>query len=144
MIKRILVPLDGSQASEAAVLKASDILRGKPDAFIAVLRVLELPENSPLFEPVDLANARAEERRQTSEYLDQLKEEYAAPHYTMETRIEAAEEGVANAIIKCAETENVDLIVLTSHGRTGLKKLLLGSVTEKVVRLSPCSVMIVK
>jgi nucleotide-binding universal stress UspA family protein len=47
-------------------------------------------------------------------------------------------------IAKNAETTDADLIVLTSHGRTGLKRVLLGSVAERVVRLAHCPVLIVK
>jgi len=47
-------------------------------------------------------------------------------------------------IIKCAREREVDLIVMATHGRTGIEHLLLGSVTEKVLRKSPCPVMVVR
>jgi nucleotide-binding universal stress UspA family protein len=47
-------------------------------------------------------------------------------------------------IIRYAEYENADLIVIATHGLTGIEHLLLGSVTEKVVRLAPCPVFTVK
>ncbi len=46
-------------------------------------------------------------------------------------------------IVRLAEEEKTDLIVMGTHGRTGLKHMLLGSVTEKVVRTSPCPVLVV-
>jgi nucleotide-binding universal stress UspA family protein len=50
----------------------------------------------------------------------------------------------ADAIIEIARDKNADLIVLGSHGRTGLEKLLMGSVTERVIVLAPCAVLVAK
>ena len=47
-------------------------------------------------------------------------------------------------IIRCAREVKADIIVMGSHGRTGLAQVLLGSVAEKVVRKAPCSVLIIK
>jgi nucleotide-binding universal stress UspA family protein len=54
-------------------------------------------------------------------------------------------EGVPfQTITDTAKDQNVDLIVMGTHGRTGLSHVLMGSVTEKVVRLAPCSVLVTK
>ena len=54
-------------------------------------------------------------------------------------------EGVpADEICTLAENENIDLIVMSSHGRTGLSRVLVGSVAEKVLRAAKCPVLIVK
>jgi nucleotide-binding universal stress UspA family protein len=50
----------------------------------------------------------------------------------------------ADAIIETAKDKSADLIIIGSHGRTGLEKLLMGSVAERVIVLSPCAVLIVK
>ena len=50
----------------------------------------------------------------------------------------------ADAIIRLAESEHVDLVVMGTHGRTGLKRLLMGSVAEAVVRRAPCPVLTYK
>ena len=50
----------------------------------------------------------------------------------------------ADAIIRIAQERQIDLIVMATHGRTGLEHVLLGSVAEKVVRLAPCPVLTVK
>ena len=50
----------------------------------------------------------------------------------------------ATAIVRLAESENFDLIVMPTHGRTGLSRLLMGSVAEEVVRKAPCPVLTVK
>jgi nucleotide-binding universal stress UspA family protein len=50
----------------------------------------------------------------------------------------------ADAIIETAKDKNADLIVVGSHGRTGLEKLLMGSVAERVIVLASCAVLVVK
>jgi len=50
---------------------------------------------------------------------------------------------VADAIVNSAQEEDVDLIVIATHGEKGWKRFMLGSVAEKVVRLSPCSVLVI-
>lgn len=47
------------------------------------------------------------------------------------------------AIVDCAEAERVDLIVMSSHGRSGLSRMLIGSVTDKILRGAPCPVLVV-
>jgi nucleotide-binding universal stress UspA family protein len=57
---------------------------------------------------------------------------------------EVAAGSPAESIVRLAEEKSVDLIVMGTHGRTGLQHVLLGSVAEKVVRLAPCPVMTVR
>jgi universal stress protein A len=51
---------------------------------------------------------------------------------------------VSDALLKCARDENVDLIVMSTHGRTGLSRLLMGSVAEQVVHGAPCPVLLIR
>ena len=145
VIEKVLVPLDGSEVSEKSIRKAQELLKGAaPHGRIIALMVLELPKESPLFEPIDLENARNEERRQASRYLTELREQFVFDDCEFETRIAESNDTVAEMIIEQAELEKVDLIALTTHGRTGLKRVVFGSVAEKVLRMAPCSVVIVR
>jgi nucleotide-binding universal stress UspA family protein len=78
-----------------------------------------------------------------------------AKEYTAAVRKVAEAEGVKaesyvgeaeadEAIVKLAKEQGADLIVVGSHGRTGLRRLLMGSVTEKVIGTAPCPVLVVK
>jgi nucleotide-binding universal stress UspA family protein len=60
------------------------------------------------------------------------------------SQVEIAVGHPADTIVRVALERNADLIVMSTHGRTGLQHALLGSVAEKVVRLAPCAVMTVK
>jgi nucleotide-binding universal stress UspA family protein len=77
------------------------------------------------------------------ESLMQLRE--LVPHsFTGTWETEVAAGAPANAIVRLAQERNVDLIVMSTHGRTGLSHLLLGSVAERVVREAPCPVLIIR
>jgi nucleotide-binding universal stress UspA family protein len=78
-----------------------------------------------------------------------------AREYTAAVKKKAEEEGVPvetfigeaetwEAIVKAAKEQAVDMIIMGSHGRTGLRRLLMGSVTEKVIGSAPCPVLVVK
>jgi nucleotide-binding universal stress UspA family protein len=64
--------------------------------------------------------------------------------FTGTCEVEIAVGDPADAILRLAQERNVDLIVMGTHGRSGLPHVLLGSVAEKVVRLAPCPVLTVK
>ena len=86
VIEKVLVPLDGSEVSEKSIRKAQELLKGAaPHGRIIALMVLELPKESPLFEPIDLENARNEERRQASRYLTELREQFVFDDCEFET-----------------------------------------------------------
>lgn len=144
MAKKILVPLDGSTISERAIAKTLEVVGDSPDVTVIAIRVTELPVDSPLLSPGDLARARDEEHRQIETSLSALQSKLGGLSANLEVKIIDIDEGIAESIIRVAEQEKVDFIAMTSHGRTGLKKLFFGSVAEKVLRLAPCSVLLIK
>ena len=78
-----------------------------------------------------------------SHVLDALKERLADARYQgVEMRVEVGDPG--RQITEVAEEVGADLVVVPSHGRTGLTRLLLGSVAERVVRLAHCPVLVLR
>jgi nucleotide-binding universal stress UspA family protein len=77
------------------------------------------------------------------EALTRLRD-LVAGSFQGEWAVEIAEGRPADAIVRLAQERHVDLIVMATHGRTGLEHVLIGSVAEKVVRLAPCPVLTVK
>ena len=65
------------------------------------------------------------------------------PGMSVDTTVIKPKKATYQEIINFAKTHNVDLIVMSTHGRTGVKHFLLGSIAERVVRRSPCPVMVV-
>jgi nucleotide-binding universal stress UspA family protein len=137
MYERVLIPTDGSVGTRGAVERAVD-LASSCDAELHALYVVDAPVG---------ADATA------AETLDALEQAGREAIDEVIRHAEAAEvktiEGVVargvphRAILDYVDEHDVDVVVMGTHGRTGLDRYLLGSVTEKVVRLSDAPVMTV-
>jgi nucleotide-binding universal stress UspA family protein len=136
VIQNILVPIDFSERSEQALWFAADLARSYR-AELALLHVVEevaLPGVYGL-DPVPVHTPDVIERAQSSldALIQQLPEAVPATANVLPGH-------AARDILDYAGRKDVDLIVIATHGRTGIEHLLLGSVAEKVVRLAPCPV----
>jgi nucleotide-binding universal stress UspA family protein len=135
--KKILVPLDGSPLSERAIEPA--ILIGRRSNSEIILA------RAPI---VDLALVAAPDQHSaqlhtdTHNYLSEIQLTYTSPF--IKFRLQTMAGDPATAIVNTAREENVDLIVMSTHGYSGLTRLMLGSVTEKVLRAAPCPVLAVR
>jgi nucleotide-binding universal stress UspA family protein len=144
-IKRILVPVDFSAASLKALGYAADF--AKPlQAEICVLFVVE-----PIYYAVpDLAGAAAgttvglieEQRKSAKQQLERLQARYARKGNKLRTVLQTGTP--YQAIVDSAKSLKANLIVMSTHGRTGMTHLLLGSVAERVVRSSTCPVLTIR
>jgi nucleotide-binding universal stress UspA family protein len=144
IIMKVLLAVDGSPHSQDAV---DEIARRPwpPEITIRVLSVIQ-PYTPPATEFV-LAGATLEDmrRRQTSEAEDLTARAAATVKAASVTTETVVREGdPRSAIVDEAEEWGADLIVVGSHGRTGLKRWLLGSVAQAVVGHAPCSVEVVR
>lgn len=136
----VLVPYDGSDPAQTAVEEAVSVY----DDEIVLLRVLELSSGS-IAAGIDLIQERIkEEREETAHGLsDEL--EALVDDADVEFTIETAVGQPARAIVEWVEDhEEIDRIVIGSHGRQGVTRVLLGNVAEKVVRRSPVTVTVVR
>ncbi|MFT4975062.1 MAG: nucleotide-binding universal stress UspA family protein, partial [Myxococcota bacterium] len=102
---------------------------------LALLYVVDAPAGSP-------GLIRAALHQDAREHLDPLVSRLSAAGITSHTHVIAG--APAAAILSVAERENVDMIVMGTHGRRGLRRLWAGSVAEEVLRKSPCPVTIVR
>jgi nucleotide-binding universal stress UspA family protein len=153
--KRVLVPLDGSNLSESAIKHARRI--AAPNARLLLQRVVQAPElpASALGEQSRMVLERGNHQPDAERRLDyeiELARQYLQ---TTAAQIQAstADNGVmletvaypgspGAAIVDLARTDAVDVIVMASHGLAGLRRALLGSVTDHVVRNAPCPVLV--
>jgi nucleotide-binding universal stress UspA family protein len=124
----ILVPVDGSALAESALPKAVD-LAGATEARLLLVRAAE----AHTMPGVDPTEAQVKVVSEAEAYVVRLAAELRA------TGLEGVEASVwygppAYAIVEAARLHHVDLIVMTTHGRSGLGRLILGSVAESVVR----------
>jgi nucleotide-binding universal stress UspA family protein len=140
---KILVAADGSQASMDAADQAIEIARKYNSELIALHVILSdttiFGTNPP--QHID------EIKQQAQQYLDKIKQKLPNQHDNnkIQMRTELISSATAvGGIVGFAEKENIDLIVIGTRGRSGFKKLLLGSVASGVVNYAHCPVMVVK
>lgn len=146
MFKKILVPLDGSPPAEAALAPAMQLARAT-GAEILLLRSIQLvytamPMVAGEYEWIWPEYAREDSRREVREYLDDLRRLHNCDE--CHVRAIALEGDPASGIVDTAEEEDVDLIVMSSHGHTGVRRAVLGSVTERVLHTVSCPVLVTR
>jgi nucleotide-binding universal stress UspA family protein len=133
----VIVPVDMSNESLAAVDVALQI--ADTAARVHVLRVLHEPQSSypdALGEAIDHAKWR-------NAAIEELKASLAAEKYSqLKLCVEFGDPG--HRIAEHADATRAKLIVMPSHGRRGIQRLLLGSVTERVTRLANCPVLVLR
>jgi nucleotide-binding universal stress UspA family protein len=143
MFTRILVPTDFSEPSDAA-LDYARVLAGRFGASLHVLHVIETP--GAMMSPEVYIADSPEVQAQLFEHAKDRLQHRVTPNDR--TRHGATTEIVsgpsARSIVNYATERGMDLIVMGTHGRTGVAHLLMGSVAEKVVRDAPCPVMTVR
>ena len=135
--ERILVAVDGSVYSEYAVDQAIS-MGNICNSTIFIIHVVDLyPEQ------MSVAPALMEKMsKDAQELLERTKEKIEQANIHCETIVRMG--GQAHEfIIQEAKEKDIDLIVIGTHGRTGLKRLLIGSVAQKVIGFAPCPVMVV-
>lgn len=137
-IGTILVPLDGSALAEAALVKALDLWRGVSGATLVLLRAAAAHPAA-----VDPTEAQVEAVRDAEEYLAAAAARARALGAT-NVRTSVWYGPAASSIAEAAEAMHADLIVMSSHGRSGLGRFLLGSVTESVLRSTPIPILLLR
>ena len=151
LFSKILVPIDGSEPSFHAAHIASNIAN-KFNSEIIVLYVVVSPSKSEYANLTGLVtpkqidriieNANEQARDWFNRIKDRIQEEN--PNIKVSTKIILTGIAVYGEIIQYAEKENIDLIVIGTRGRSGVKKLLLGSTASGVVTYADCPVLVTK
>lgn len=133
VMKNVLVAVDFDEASNVALRYARSLAKN----FGARLHVLHVMEN--LFLKPMANDPRAIEAGVTRRLLDTLSEEDRTTLHAVP--VVRKSDAPAEEIVKYAQAEQIDLVVMGTHGRPGFAHLLMGSVAEKVVRTAPCPVL---
>ncbi|MDD5383806.1 MAG: universal stress protein [Gallionella sp.] len=145
MYQRILVPIDGSVTSERALQEAIRLADGK--AQLRLIYVLEeiFPLDTEGYAFIDYATLQEAVRHTGERTLAQATEKVRQSGMTAEAALlEASGERIASVIKDDALHWQADLIVIGTHGRSGLSRLLLGSVAEGVVRGASVPILLVR
>lgn len=144
MLRHVLVPLDGSQLAEDALEHAKQIV--DPKGKITLVAAVDVPEVPlygyyPAVTTPDFESATGEMLPQAKHYLETIATRIATDELTVSTTAQIGEP--ADVIIAAAEKYQVDAIVMSTHGRSGLSRWLFGSVTSKVLSAKPCPVFVI-
>ncbi|MFB6167345.1 MAG: universal stress protein [Haloferacaceae archaeon] len=138
MPRTVLVAVDGSPSSEAAV---AFVAEEWPSATVVLLHVVD-PSTADYGAVPSTAEAWYERQRARA---DELLDDAAEPlpeTTTVEPLVEVGRP--ASTVVEAAEREDVDHVVVGSHGREGVSRIILGSVAEVVVRRSPVPVTVAR
>ncbi len=142
--KRICCPIDFSDASRAAMEVAADLAR-RTGAALVLLHAYPIPgytfpDGSVVASPKMMQDLADQAERHLEEWRAQAEKLVGAPRVTADKAIgEPAAE-----IVSFARSAGIDLVVVGTHGRTGLEHALMGSVAERVVRRAHCPVLTVR
>lgn len=142
-MKRILVPVDFSNHGQQTLIYAKK-LAGFYQARLQLLHIIEefIPPTFYMTTGISTVQFSAELKAKSQEALIELLQKMPGPK--VEAEFHVIEGNAAHDIVDFAGEKNSDLIVISTHGRTGLEHLLMGSVAEKVVRRAPCPVFTVR
>ncbi len=135
--KKILLATDGSKYSKAAAERVIDFA-GEYRGELRVVSVVDVPAEFYGEAP----DAVEDLIKKAKGYVEDVKRQAEASGIKTETFVREGE--AYKAILDLAKEQNANAIVMGSHGRTGLKRLLMGSVTEKVIGYASCPVLVVK
>jgi nucleotide-binding universal stress UspA family protein len=141
--RKILVPLDGSRCAETALGPALAIAEAMK-AELVLFRVAQpIPRTRALIEMPDVYDeVVAAAYREAGDYLSDLRA--ALPYERISVDHQPVETGVARQIVDYCAAHGVDLIVMSSHGYTGVRRWARGSVAEKVLDGSSCATLVVR
>lgn len=137
MVKRILVATDFSSNADAAWRFALDLARTVGAEALLLHVTIPWPAAAPLA-------VRQEHERHAAATRTLLEERTTRAATAVPTKILVTTGDAAEVIAATARDERVDLVVVGTHGRDEPSELLIGSVAERVVRLAPCTVIVVK
>ena len=153
MFNDILVPLDGSEVSERAIPMAEDLARSS-EATVHLIHMVSREHELGAGRGIDSVQAAEMEvdmaRRLTESrlhrgrtYLEQKGSQLSGAGIKIETDFAVMAGDPAQNIIDYVKEHNISLVVMTTHGRGGVRRLLVGSVTDRVIRSCEVPVLVV-
>ncbi len=135
----VLVPLDGSELAEAALPKAEELVAMMKEPKLLLLRVAE----AHTFPGVDPTEAQVRVVREAEQYLDAIADRLARKGIrNVQTSVWYG--ASAASIVEAARFYEADLIVMSTHGRSGLGQLILGSVAQSVIHSTTTPILLVR
>jgi len=145
MYKKILVPLDGSPEAECVIPHLETIAKTgvKDIELISVVEPIEIPTRGRIaLSEDDLKNITLELKSETHKYLDQVAKRLTRAGIKVHPIILTGKP--AESLINYIDSNDIDLVIMATHGRSGITRLFWGSIAEKVLRSVNVPVLLVK
>lgn len=141
MVRRLLVPLDGSELAEEALVIAGNLAESL-NGTLVLARVVPPPVPGRFYAPNLLEALEEAQTKEAQAYLASVAERLKADRLSVETHVLSGE--VAGTLVRFAERQRCDLIVMGSHGLGGLGWHVFGSIAQKILHSSRCPVLVVR
>jgi nucleotide-binding universal stress UspA family protein len=151
IFSKILVAIDGSQPSIDAADYAIEMAKKNNNSQLIALTVLDTStprrlSSSFITAPTYGLKELEEERKRAQKWLESISNKVQEIEKNIQYKAEIIEGSISveGTIVDYAENENIDLIVIGTRGRSGFKRMLLGSVASKVVTYATCPILVIK
>lgn len=141
MFLQVLVPLDGSDVAERALPYLRDVLSEGCATQAILLNVVTVPTPWDATASVSVYNDSEILLAQSANYLERLRAGLESEGLRVKAQV--LEGSAATTILEYARTTGTDLILMATHGYSGIKRLVLGSVAQQIVQESPCPVLLI-
>jgi nucleotide-binding universal stress UspA family protein len=141
MYQKVLVPLDGSDLAECALSHAKGMVKEGYAGEIIVLNVIDIPA-SIFAEGIDAGDIQKAQLAASRKYLKEMQDRLRAEG--LEIKAEILKGQAAQAIADYAQQNGVELIVIATHGYSGMKRLMFGSVALRVLHDSRVPVLLIR
>jgi nucleotide-binding universal stress UspA family protein len=145
MYDKILVPLDGSQVAECVIPYIEGIARASNGEvqLITIVEPVEIPTRGRIaLSEDDMKKANEDYKQEAHKYLEQVAQKLARAG--IRTRDVLLVGKPAESLIEYANNNQIDLVIMATHGRSGISKLFWGSIAEKVMRSVNVPVLLIK
>jgi nucleotide-binding universal stress UspA family protein len=146
MYKKIMVPLDGSELAECVLPHVNAFIEGCNISDVMLVRVVEPAEASHYGEvsisPIILEEAVSARKAAAKNYLDQIVNRIK--HEGTELQSEVLVGRVTESLIDYTEKNDIDLILIATHGRSGVTRWVRGSVADRILRSANVPVLMVR
>ncbi|MFC1965298.1 universal stress protein [Chloroflexota bacterium] len=147
MYHKIMVPLDGSELAECVLPHVEAIATGCRVVDVVFVRALEpiwLPvgEGRGVFSDEDLRRMSSEQKASTENYLNQIVKRLNYEGANIQTQV--LEGKAAESLAEYADKNGVDLVIISTHGRSGISRWVSGSVADRILRSACVPVLMVR
>jgi nucleotide-binding universal stress UspA family protein len=148
MYKKIMVPLDGSELAECVLPHVEGFIKGFPESKFVFVRMVEptpiptIPGNGRTIKPISLEDRDAERKSNAQDYLNNVIDRIKTKPSNLDAEVIVGR--VADGLADYVRKNDIDLILIATHGRSGISRWVRGSVADKVLRSANVPVLMVR